>query len=161
MTYKNRTMESLPPVNSIHATLKLLSFLFEQRWKSKMLTSDHKVKEQVCTIYCSSVEKMILLIALMYCVPSGCVIFSLVSGGTTPLVKYLNAGLGDWMASRKTLETKTNTKVVKWRNALKFTHYFCKLVINYTYIRILILYWRKSSYIKYTITKNTIKMLFR
>lgn len=50
-------------------------------------------------IHCSSVEKIILLIVLMYREPSGSVTFSLVRGGTTSLVKYLNAGLGDWMAS--------------------------------------------------------------
>lgn len=59
--------------------------------------------------YFSSAEKIILLIAWMHSEPSGSVIFSWVRGGTTPLVKYLNAGLGDWMASRNTLETKPNT----------------------------------------------------
>ena len=52
---------------------------------------------------------MIWLIVLMYREPSGSVTFSLVRGGTTPLVKYLNAGLGDWMASRNTLETEAKT----------------------------------------------------
>lgn len=52
--------------------------------------------------YGSSAEKTILLIAAMYCKPSGSVNFSPVRGGTAPLVKYLNAGLGDWMASWNT-----------------------------------------------------------
>lgn len=47
-----------------------------------------------------------LLIALMYREPSGSVNFSLVRGGMTPLVKYLKAGLGDWMASWNTCRRK-------------------------------------------------------
>lgn len=47
-----------------------------------------------------------MLIVLMYWDPSCSLTFSLVRGGMTLLVKYLNAGLGEWMASRKTLETK-------------------------------------------------------
>lgn len=72
-------------------------------WSSSWLKTRHVEN------YWSSDEKIILFIALMYRKPSGSVIFSLVRGGMTPLVKYLNAGLGDWMASRNTLETKTNT----------------------------------------------------
>lgn len=57
-------------------------------------------------IYFSSVEKMTLLIALMYREPSGSVTFSWVRGGMISLVKYLNAGLGDWIASWNTLKVK-------------------------------------------------------
>lgn len=51
---------------------------------------------------------MILLIALMY-ESSGSVTFSWVTGGPVVLVKYLKAGLGDWMASRNTFRKKPNT----------------------------------------------------
>lgn len=59
---------------------------------------------------------MILLKALMYREPSGCVTFSLMRGGTPPPVKYLNAGLADRMASKNTLGTKTNMPKVKCRS---------------------------------------------
>lgn len=42
----------------------------------------------------------------MYREPSGSVTFSLVRGGMASLVKYLNAGLGDWIASWNTLKVK-------------------------------------------------------
>lgn len=60
-------------------------------------------------LYCSSSEKMTLLMALMYRMPSGSVTFSLVRGGATLLVKYLNAGLGDRMAARNTLKQTHST----------------------------------------------------
>lgn len=68
---------------------------------------------------------MILPMALMYREPSGSVIFSLARGGMTPLVKYLNAGLGDWMASRNTLEIKTNPPQRLDVEVLLFWHIYC------------------------------------
>lgn len=65
-------------------------------------------------IYCSSVEKIILLIVLMYCEPSGSVTFSLVRGDMTSLVKYLNAGSGDWIASWNTFKVKTHSARYKY-----------------------------------------------
>lgn len=66
---------------------------------------------------------MILLIALMYREPSGSVTFSLVRGGTTSLVKYLNAGLGDWMASWNTLKAEHTAQCKHWYGLF----YYCRL----------------------------------
>lgn len=94
-----------------HERAKNINLYTSSKKKGK---SAHEVaawlKAKRVQTYCSSAEKMILLMALMYREPSGSVNFSLVRGGMTPLVKYLNAGLGDWMASWNTWEAKPNTQ---------------------------------------------------
>lgn len=68
---------------------------------------------------------MILLIALMY-ESSGSVTFSWVTGGPVVLVKYLKAGLGDWMASRNTFRKKTKHIIVDtFRDLNKCYTYVC------------------------------------
>lgn len=57
---------------------------------------------------------MSLLIVLMYSEPSGSVTFSFMRGGMTSLVKYLNAGLGDWIASWNTLKEKHTQNIKAW-----------------------------------------------
>lgn len=94
--------------------------------KWKKINSAHKITAslKMCKSgnYCfSSAEKMSSFIARMHCEPSGSVIFIWVRGDTTPLVKYLKAGLGDLMASRKTWRQKQTYHSIHKKNLLKKT----------------------------------------